>query len=239
MMQIPDHYIEIERIYAALIAGNIRSVAITSSQPLEGTSTLVRALARRSLIGGRSTLLVDLNLHSPHLGASLGLKQNSTLEPLSEQLSEPCMLSGQNKTRFAVINAPARRKVIMKLREPGILETHIRQWLTAFDVVILDTSPIGLNNSGNLPGEYAASACDACILMVLAGKTTEASVKNTLEKLKMTQALLLGTVFNDQFNPGLKQELLREVERITPYFPKLAIRLRHWLNNSNLLSLEL
>ncbi|WDE03003.1 protein SypD [Thalassomonas viridans] len=235
-MQIPDSYIEIERIYAAMMAGKIRSLAVTSSQPQEGVSSLVSALARRNLSAGRSTLLVDLNLHSPNLSSTLGLEQQTEAP---SGLAAPRMLCLREKAKIAVITAPARREIILQLREPGRLETHIRQWLKSFDTILLDTSPIGLNNSGNLPGEYAASACDACILTVLAGVTPKASIKNSLDKLDKARALLLGTVFNDQYNPGLKQELLREANALARRFPKIAARLKIWLNQSNLLSLEL
>ncbi|WP_281557254.1 hypothetical protein [Thalassomonas sp. RHCl1] len=236
MMQIPDGYIEVERIYAAVMAGKIRSLAVTSSQPQEGVSTVIRALARRNLNAGRSTLLVDLNLHSPHLSQALDLPKQA--KPTTG-LAEPHMLTTQEEVNMAVITAPARRELIMQLREPGVLESHIREWLKSFDTVLLDTSPIGLHNSGNLPGEYAASACDACILTVLAGVTPRASIKSTIDKLNQAQALLLGTVVNDRYNPGLKQELLREADKLSRYFPAIAARLKRWLNKSHLLSLEL
>ncbi|WDD96836.1 hypothetical protein [Thalassomonas actiniarum] len=235
-MMIPDGYIEIERIYAAMMAGNVRSLAVTASQPQEGVSTVIRALARRNLNAGRSTLLVDLNLHSPHLSNALALPSSSTPE---QGLSKPHMLSLHKEIKMAVITAPARREVIMQLREPGMLANHIQGWLKNYDTVLLDTSPIGLHNSGNLPGEYAASACDACILTVLAGVTSQASIKSTIEKLNKAQALLLGTVINDRYNPGLKQELLREADKLSRYFPGFANRVKNWLNKSHLLSLEL
>ena len=234
-MFIPDHYIELERIYLATLANKVRSLAVTATRPGEGSSTLVRALARRNTIAGRSTLLVDLNLHSPHLSQALGAEV-TTKSP--DQLSTPYTLTTNTDTKVALVVGPTQRKLIMKLREPGILEEQITSWLTEFDSVIIDTSPVSLNNGGNLPGEFAASACDGTILTILAGQTTETCLKNTLEKLNKAGGLLTGTVLNDQFNPGLKDELLREIKKINRYFPKVARLLRRWLDKSYLLSLE-
>jgi len=177
-----------------------------------------------------------LNLHNPRLSTGPGITQKAgttTALPARQQLVEG------KEGQLGIITAPARRELIMQLREPGVLEKQIKDWLKNYDSVILDTSPIGLNNSGNLPGEYAAGACDACILTVLAGITPQASIKSSLDKLSQAQALLLGTVFNDQYNPELKQELLREADKLSRYFPALAARLKRWLNKSHLLSLEL
>ncbi len=236
MMQIPDDYIELERIYAATLARDVRSLAVVSTCPCEGVSTVIKALARRNLIAGHSTLLVDLNLHSPNLGTLFNLE---ALPARTAQLSSPHSLAlSEIDTKLALVTGPADRRSIVTLREPGSLEKHIENWLNDYDSVLIDTSPISLNNSGNLPGERAAGACDGAILTVLAGQTTETAITNTVDKLKLANALLLGCVINDQFNPTLKSELLREVKRIDRFLPKLAAKFRSWIYKNYLLNLE-
>lgn len=144
----------------------------------------------------------------------------------------------QGDTEIAVVTGPVDRGLIMSMREPGVFESHIKRWLNQYDSVIVDTSPISLNNGGNLPPEHVAGVCGAAILTVLAGKTTNTALANTLAKLNQAEVLLLGTVINDQFNPTLRNELLRELGRLEPHFPRLAEKLRSWLNRCDLLALE-
>ncbi len=236
MVTIPEHYIELERIYSATLARDIKSLAVVSTFPGEGVSSIIIALAKRNALAGRKTLLVDLNIHNPAL-SSLA---NSTQPPDSlKTLSSPTFIEQENSSsEIAVVTGPVERKLVLSLREPGVLESHIEAWLKDYDSVLVDTSPMSLNNGSNLPPEYIASACGGTVVTVLAGQTTNTALTNTIDKLSTAKALLIGIVINDQFNPTLKDELLREIHRLDRFFPKVAAKLRTWVNNRNILALE-
>jgi len=237
MINIPAHYLELEHIYSATLARGIRSLAVVSTSPGEGVSSVILSLAKRNIIAGRKTLVVDLNIYNPELSALAvpGLDDSST-----RKLPQPAALSPEHSARdVAIISVPLERKLVLELREPGVLQTHIEQWLQDFDNVLFDTSPMSLTNGANLPPEYISSACDGTVLTVLAASTTNTSLTQTLKKLNNAQALLIGIVINDQFNPTLKHELLREVARLAPIFPTLANKLTTWLNNRKILALEI
>ena len=229
-MIIPEHYVELERIYNTTLAKNIRSLAVVSTFPGEGVSSIIISLAKRNALAGRTTLLVDLNIHNPQL--------NSQLKKAAVTTKSTTIKVTDFDQHISVISGPTGRTFILNLRKPGVLAQHIKQWLTRYDNVIIDTSPMSLKNSANLPPEYIVGACDGTLLTVLAGKTTNAAVATTIKKLQLVPALLVGTVINDQFNPTLKHELLRETRRLNKLFPKLAIKLRHWINHNKILALE-
>jgi len=236
MMHIPEHFLELDQIYHATLARQIRSLCITSTNPGEGVSTLVLSLARRHLLAGRSTLLLDLNLHRPSLHLTHQLPRLRATQAL---LSAPQPISLANtESLCAVVSAPLERNNLLKLRAPGILEGYIKQWLEKFDAVMIDASPISSINGGNLPSERSASACDATLISVLSGSTTETMIKSTVHKLNHANALVLGCVLNDRINPTLKNELLREVNRLSKHFPSIAAWLSHKIRNNPLLSLE-
>ncbi|NRA53977.1 MAG: protein SypD [Gammaproteobacteria bacterium] len=237
MIDIPEHYIELEHIYNATLARGIKSLAVVSTSPGEGVSSVIIGLAKRNALAARTTLVVDLNIYNPDLSR---LSKPNAIEHSSKVLPLPTTLQhGNINDKIAVITVPVERKLVLGLREPGVLQTHIEQWLKDYDNVLIDTSPMSLNNGANLPPEYISSACDGTLLTVLAGKTTNTALSNTLKKLNNSKSLLIGIVVNDQFNPSLQNELLREVQRLDSCFPKLASKLRYWIKSNKILSLEI
>ena len=257
-MNIPYQSMEIEQIYTHLLSNPSTSLAICSAQEGEGVTSLAFALAQRNLLAGHSTLLVDLNLYRPALKNLLSIEEVNL--PQQDQTSDSTILQvNKSKKKFntdqllgtpqlvcsanssIVINgivAPTQREHIMKIRQPGILEQCIEEWLQQYDTVIIDTSPLTRINAQNIPPERVAAACDGALLVVLAGQTSEAAINNAVTKLHTANAQLLGSVLNDRDNPTLKNELLREVQRIEPRLSWLARPLKRIINKSRLLALE-
>lgn len=258
-MNIPYQSMEIEQIYTQLLSNPRTSIAICAAQEGEGVTSLAFALAQRNLLAGHSTLLVDLNLYRPALKNLLPIAEAHLLELQQAQPSStttmpvqhPCsqksaQLLGTpqlvcNANSSVVINgiiAPTKREQIIKIRQPGVLELCIEDWLKEYDTVIIDTSPLNRINAQNIPPERVAAACDGALLVVLAGQTSEAAINNAVTKLHTANAQLLGSVLNDRDNPPLKNELLREVARLEPRLSWLARPLKRIINKSRLLALE-
>ncbi|PKF62495.1 protein SypD [Psychromonas sp. psych-6C06] len=245
-MNIPYHNMEIEQIYTQLLSNPRASIAICAAEQGEGVTSLAFALAQRNLLAGHSTLLVDLNLYRPSIKSLLTFQADpTTFAGQTNKHSKRSLLglpqlvcSEQNSAVLNGVIAPNKRQHIMKLRQPGVLEQCIEEWLEEYDTVIIDTSPLNRINAQNIPPERIAAACDGAILCVLAGRTPEAAIDNAMVKLNSTQAQLLGCVFNDRDNPTLKQELLREVDRIKPMLNFISRPLRNMINKSRLLALE-
>ena len=235
-MNIDAHHIEIERLHARLAASGKRVIAITSPTPGEGVTSLSVALAHRSLLAGKSTLLVDLNLERP---AYSHLLEFESVKPPGLLGSPGLLFRHDQGEALAGVTAPTRREVIMKLRTPGILEEQICAWLEEFDNIILDTASLQHDSIDGMPAERVAAASDACLLVVLAGKCTEAIVWEAVERLEAAGASLLGCILNNRDNPSLKNELLRETRRLEPRYSQLASMLRQWINRNRLLSLEI
>jgi len=236
-MQIPPQSMEIEKIYSQQHRENSRSIAVCSANEGEGVTSVALALAQRNLLAGHSTLVVDLNLYRPALNTLLILD-----EPVLEcgVFDTPRIVTVQKQPIALIgITSPTHRDLVMKLRKPGVLEEIIIEWEKLFDIIIFDTSPLNRINARNIPAERVAEACDGCLMVVLAGSTTEAMVSTACEKLKCTNAILLGCVLNDHCNPSLKSELLREARRLESLCSGLAKRIGNWIRNSHLLSMEI
>jgi len=258
-MNIPYQNMEIEQIYTQLLCTPKTSLAICSAEQGEGVTSLAFALAQRCLLAGHSTLLVDLNLFRPAIEGVLAFntkpsQQKSQLantkqlnKQLSKQQANDQHLLTQpqlvfNRHSAVVVSgviAPTQREHIMRLRQPGILEQCIEQWLQDYDTVIIDSSPLNRVNAQNIPAERVAAACNGALLTVLAGKTSETSVNAAVTKLQNANAQLLGSVFNDRDNPSLKNELLREIKRFPRFLSWLSRRLNKMVNRSRFLTFDI
>ena len=249
-MNIPYQNIEIEQIFYQAFAPGHRAIAICAAESGEGVTSLALALAQRQLLAGNSVLVVDLNLYHPTLTPLLSIddtlsdepsKKSITMEARYNDLLMPPALTmnTDNPIVLTGITAPSTRESVMKLRKAGVLELFIEQWLTQYDSVIIDTSPLNRMNAKNIPPERVAAACDAAILMVLAGKTPVASISNAITKLNNAQANLIGSVINDRDNSSLKDELLRETTRLFSRCHWLQKYLSKLLNKSRILTLEI
>lgn len=234
-MNIPSSNVEIERVYAQLFNSEKCAISITSANTNEGVSSIALSLAQRNLLAGKSTLLVDLNLHHPSLNQLLDV---ANTDPTLEILPSPHLVSTVNSQSVLTgITAPRCRSSILKLRKPGVLEECIKYWQAQFDNIIIDCSPINRINANNIPAERVASACDGCILVVLASKTNESMLLEANRTLQSNNATLLGCIYNDRDNPPLKDELLRELDRLPGYLDPISNKIRSWIMNNKLLSL--
>lgn len=235
-MHISPYNTEIERIYAQVLTKGSRSIAITAANPNEGVTSLALALAQRNLLAGHSTVIVDLNLHNPSFKSQLSFKEEGHSESL---FNAPQLISVKDGSIVLTgITAPVQRKTIMKLRKPGVLKECINELKNSYHTIFFDTSAINQVNANNIPAELVAAACDGCLLVVLAGQTTESTIYAATQRLALSEADLLGCVFNDQYNPPLKDELQREINRLRPRFNGIANWLDKKICQQNLLNME-
>ena len=236
-MYIPPENMEIQQIYTRLQDMGKQSIAITSASAGDGATSIALALAQHYLLAGHYTLLVDLNLHHPSLDTLLDL--NLPVSENNELFESPKLMSTPSKdVALTGIIAPDRRDVIMKLRQPGILEKAISEWQKVYDTVIIDTSPINQINSKNIPPERVAAACDGSLLVVLAGQTNEIMASTAINTLRSAGAQVLGCVYNDRDNPTLKTELIRETQRLRPRLGRIATYIEGWIQKNRLLSID-
>ncbi|MGL4734898.1 MAG: protein SypD [Enterovibrio sp.] len=221
-MTIPALNLEVERIYYQLTRNKHSSVAIVSTNSQEGTSSVALALAHRALLAGQSALLVDLNLFHPSL-------ESCKIEPLGALASDPTL---QLKPELVFVRdhglcvtgvvVPKQRETVVAIKRPGTLQKIIEKWRQEYELIIFDTSPMARLNANNIAPEQVATACDATILVVMAGRTTDTQIGESCKRLQHVNANLLGCVLNDQHNPGLKFELLNFAYAVKRFSPKLS-----------------
>ncbi|MFA0085836.1 chromosome partitioning protein ParA [Vibrio sp. E150_011] len=240
MMTIPSTHSEIEDIYLSAELHQCRSLCISACNEAEGTTSIAQALTERYLLAGHKTLLVDLNLNHPTLSPlSIGSQQD---DPLNEQAhgSSTWVQHNDSPKVFLGVSAPSDPGTRLAYKDPNFLRQEVANWLTEFDRVIIDTSPILNVNKNNIPASCVANACDGTFLVVLGGVTLVNQVSDAVRRLSQGEhTQILGTILNYQHQPTLSAEICRELNRL-PWLPQsLMTRLKNKVNNSSFLSLSI
>lgn len=235
MISLPIHYVELENVYARTLGGGVSSLALASAQGDEGVSTLAYALARRAAAAGKKTLLIDFNLARPSVGERLALQSG---EWVPDSASSTSAIIEFPSTGLAFLPATESRDSL-NFRDVNTLRNGIARWAEDFDCIVADTSPLNRHNQQNIPPDIVCAACEATLLVVLAGRTTENQVLEANGRLAVAGARLAGSVLNDRFSPPLSDELCRETRRFERWAPKLMDTLRRRIWSSALLNQEI
>jgi len=125
----------------------------------------------------------------------------------------------------------------MQLKNVTWLRNCFEQHQKHYDWILVDTSPVMHASRHNVPADLVLSCCDSTYIMVKAGVTYRTEMIDAIKSLQHRGVNLLGTIYNDQNNPTLAQELERELQRLTRTFPKLGLWLKQRVRNSYALNM--
>lgn len=172
----------------------VRSLVVSSAQPMDGKTTIALHLATAAAVMGKRVLLVDANLRQPQIHTRLGLPN---LQGLSNLLS-------QNLDANALIQRSPLKDNLFVLTSGQLLpESHtllastkmqhlMEQFQTAFDLVIYDTPHL----LDLLDANFLAANTDGLLMVVGVRKTKRSVVMQVLNRLNTFRLPILGIVAN-------------------------------------------
>lgn len=159
-------------------------IVVSSAAPNEGKTTMALSLARAYALSGLSTLLVDCDLRKPSVHKQLGMEA-------SEGLLEYLVGTDQSfdlKT-IMTVDAGSGAQIVLGSRRSDIATDQLIAGKTLtrlisaarknFDVVILDTPPVG----PVVDGLYLAGMADAILFVVKWSATPQQEVRSAVSSL--------------------------------------------------------
>lgn len=169
-----------------------RVLAVTSSIPSEGKTTVAINLASTLAEAGFTVCLVDADLRRPTIAKTLGLLSPVGLTSvLIHQIELSEALQNAGSSLYVLTSGPTPPNPSEVLASSYVRDI-IRSLLDRVDYVVLDTAPL-------LPvadGAEVAALADGTLLVARYGETTDSQVKRAIDHLRRVDALVLGVVLN-------------------------------------------
>ncbi|GAB4176395.1 MAG: polysaccharide biosynthesis tyrosine autokinase [Coleofasciculaceae cyanobacterium] len=172
----------------------IHSIVISSATPGDGKSTVSVHLAQAAAAMGQRVLLVDADLRLPQVHKILGLENQIGLSNVIatgftvKQAIQRLPMWDHLYVLTAGQLPPDPTRLLSSKKMHYLME----QFHAVFDLVIYDTPPI----LGLADGQLLAANTDGVVIIAGLGKTDRAIVMQALDRLKISNATVLGVVAN-------------------------------------------
>lgn len=172
----------------------VKTVAITSSQPDEGKSTLTYGLGRMSAMSGSKTLIIDGDFRRRQLSSnSVGdTPQHGFLEYLFGECSIEEAVIKDEKTALDILPLTADRHTPRDVFGSKVFDDMLEVLKESYDLIIFDTGPILLMAETRV----LASKVDQTVVVARWLKTNRAALKETLSILTDFGANVTGIALN-------------------------------------------
>jgi capsular exopolysaccharide synthesis family protein len=167
-------------------------IAVTSSIPGEGKTTVAINLASTLAEAGFTVCLVDADLRRPTIAKVLGLLSPVGLTSvLIHQIDLSEAMQNAGSSLYVLTSGPTPPNPSEVLASSYVRDV-IRSLLDRVDYVVIDTAPL-------LPvadGSEVAALADGTLLVVRHSVTTDTQIRRAMSSLRRVDAKLLGLVLN-------------------------------------------
>lgn len=221
---------EIESVYLATFGQGAKVVGITAVVSGSGVTTLAGALAERSQ-RQRKTLVIGLSEPTAAVPA-----QASQWTPDSEDI---LTFVTPDPRGFDRLNAAPVPEASFAFRSAVAMRTMVDRLLETYDAIVLDLAPVYPRERVAVPVATVAAACDAVILLCLAGRVTRPTLNRATSTLRQANAPLQGIVVNDRFNQTPGEEIIEDAQRYSKFAPGLMHKIIDIVRNSKILNTKL
>ncbi|WP_213268737.1 polysaccharide biosynthesis tyrosine autokinase [Hyphomonas sp.] len=170
-----------------------KTVAITSSLPDEGKTSLALSLGRMSAMSGSRTLVIDGDFRRRQLTEMAGLKPETGLV---EHLFGACQLSDaivkDRKTMLDILPLSLDGHTPHDVFGTRAFDELLERLRSMYDIILIDTGPLLLMAEARV----VAGKVDKAILVVRWRQTTRSAARQSLTLLRNFNADLLGVTLN-------------------------------------------
>jgi Mrp family chromosome partitioning ATPase len=184
-----------ERLMVAAEGKALKSVVFAGCDGGEGCTQVVREFAESLASAGLKVLLVDADLRTAGLTASLAARSADLSELVRTKDVPPATSWGRGRLTVA----PSPVGVVDK--ESFLRSPELALWLdtqrSAYDYTFLDAPPILRHADGTL----ASLFCDGVVLVARGGVTHGSALARARQEIERAGGKVLGAVLNQVRNP--------------------------------------
>lgn len=160
-------------------------IMVTSTIPAEGKSTTALALGRTFALSGKKTLLIDADLRKPSIHRQVGIQPEHGLidylrDPESSEISSSFYTRDPQSNMTLVLGAGRSNVPTDQMLSSRTFDTMLNDSRAAFDVVIIDTSPL----APVVDARYIAHHADAVVMMVRWATTNQGDLRQAVNGVR-------------------------------------------------------
>ena len=175
-------------------------LVVSSTDAMEGKTTVVSNLGAALAQAGRRVLLIDGDLRKPSLHKVFGMpNEDSGLTDLLRSPDTMEAVNVENSIRETavpglwVLPSGTGRNGIPKLLYATNLNSLLQRFRAEFDLVLVDSPPMGLLTDARILGRLS----DGVVLVVRANRARTDALRATCMRLLQDGIPVLGTILND------------------------------------------
>jgi capsular exopolysaccharide synthesis family protein len=204
---------------SVVLAGQARTVLVTSGSPEEGALPVSVNLAVLLAHSGARVLLVDTDLHKPRAQEEFGVPNGPGLgEYLAGQspAPEPIRPVAHLENLFMVTGGHAPPNSFELLSSPT-MRILLMSWKKEFDYVILIGTPLLVTNIGVLLASWA----DATVLLTQNGQSRLRELKKIRDMLLHNRARIQGVVLSEASRKSVSRRKASQRKETRHVYPEL------------------
>ena len=183
-------------VYSLFLKTPPRVLMIASASPEEGKTLFALSLAMTLGTRGRRVVLIDADLRRGRLHRALGVPRAGGLyevlakeQPYTECLRET---ASPHVSLLTSGNLPDKVNPIRLLELPDFARL-IAQLRDAFDLVILDSAPVGMVADA----VHIGAQCDGAVLVARYRQASRRALRAAVQQLETGQVRVVGCIIND------------------------------------------
>ena len=190
-----------ENIVNVLEKTNDKTVVFVTPHDDAGNTFLISLLGFNiAYFTKMKTLLVDLNMRRPQLHIPFGLeREQGFTEVVSGSLSWQDAVKDTGFSELKVITAGGWDNELYLKITPDFMENMLQEMKAAYDLILIDSSPVLNKNRNNVDPVFLSFTCDMVVMVVQDKRTTSEQITESVETITRDGGKIDGIVYNRQF----------------------------------------
>ncbi|MBT7713175.1 MAG: CpsD/CapB family tyrosine-protein kinase [Deltaproteobacteria bacterium] len=190
-----------ENIVNELEKTNEKTVVFVTPHDDAGNTFLISLLGFNiAYFTKMKTLLVDLNMRRPQLHIPFGLeREQGFTELVSGSLSWQEAVKDTGFSELKVITAGGWDNELYLKITPDFMENMFQEMRAAYDLILMDSSPVLNKNRNNVDPVFLSFTCDMVVMVVQDKRTSSDQITESVEAITRDGGKIDGIVYNRQF----------------------------------------